>query len=512
MNNVKTKWIYTFFLISILIFSGFIYLYDLGKESLTTDEYFSLHVASQPLNEIIFGHEKESNPNTLPPLYEIIMHLWLAIFGSSEFVQRSLSALLGIISVYILYRLATLLFDIPTGIIAALFGCLSFSWFSFFRLNRCYSLFIFLTLLSFYVFFYYLRNKDSKLYLPILTVINIALLYTHYFSFLVFLLELLFSFLEWKANKQFVINILFMCFMISIVYMPWYPNLFYDINKDPMVTAKHYYNNIWQQLFRFVLICFYDFHIKWDPVLTILYLPLLVIGCVKLIKEREGHFRYRPLYLALIFFIPLTIIYSFTYSDRVRYYAPFSFPLLILLAFGIRKMNTQRLNIFFLFPILACIAAVNLMDFYDFYHTPFNENWKQAVQYIKEIPDYQNKEMVFIFQTKYNPPVFAYYYWGNSVASAFVDKIVNNESYEDDLRAIKTKHKVYFINDTAGMGKFFKRLNLLPDNAWIWIFRYHDIFFDSNFRMRNKGKYLFRKIALNPEMPQIDFYLLRKIR
>lgn len=510
-RTIAKERIYAFCLISILIFSGFIYFYDLGKESLITDEYFSLYIAQQPLKEIMLGHQKESNPNTLPPLYEIIMHFWLAMFGLSGFAQRSFSAILGILSVYILYRLARLLFDIRTGILSALFGSLSFSWFCFFRLNRCYSLFIFFTVLSFYVFFRYLKNKKSNFSLPTLIIINTALMYTHYLSFLVILLEALFSIFEWKRHRQWVKNILFMFILVYFACIPWYINLLYDFNREPLFTQKFAYQNIWSKLFGIIIVLFSDFHIRWDPALTLFYLPLITIGCVKLIKEKANHFRYRFLYLTLIFIIPFVIIYSFTSSDRMRYYVPFSFPLLILLAFGIQKLNTQKLKKFLLFPMVVCITTLNFMDFYDFLHNPLNENWKQAAQYIKEIPDYQNKEMIFIFQTRYNPPVFVYYYWGNDTAGYFINNVANYGSYEKDLSTIKTKHKIYLISD-MGDEEFFEKLNSFPDDAWIWIFRYHDIYFSPDFRIINNGRYFFHQIILNKEIPQIDFYLIKKIK
>jgi len=509
---IKKERIYKFCLISILIFSGFIYFYNLNKESLLTDEYFSLYSAQQPLNTIIFGHQKEFNPNSLPPLYEIIMHFWLKIFGLSEFAQRSFSAILGIISAYIIYRVACLLFDIPTGILTALFGSLSFSWFCFFRQNRCYSLFICLTLLSFYLFFYYLKNKESKFSLPFLIAINIALTYTHYFAFLVILLELLFSIFEYKRNIEFTKDILLMCLWAFFAYGPWYSNFFYDINREPLMTIRLHPIEIGLQLFSIILVLFSDFHIKWEPLLTILYLPLIVMGWIKLSKEKNNHFRYRLLYLVLIFTTPFLIIYSVTSSDRIRYYAPFSFPLLILLALGIQKINTQKLKKFLLLPMVVFIVVFNFIDFCDFFRNPLNENWKQAAQYIKQIPDYKNEEMVFVFQTKHNPPVFAYYYWGNKIARSFIDNIVNYENYDKDLSAIETKHKVYLISDDIREEEFIERLDSFPDNAWIWVFRYHDLLSPFYFRIQNNGRYFFHEIILNKEMPQIDFCLLKKIK
>jgi 4-amino-4-deoxy-L-arabinose transferase-like glycosyltransferase len=186
------------------------YFYQLGKESLFTDEYFSLHVAQQPLSNIIFRHNELSNPITLPPFYELLMHFWLKVFGMSEAAQRSLTALCGVLSVYALYRLACLIFGIGTGILSAIFGLFSFSWFFYFRQNTCYGLFIFLSLLSFYNFFAYLKKRNS-FYLILLTLVNALLIYTHYLGYIIILLELLFFMIERKSARKYWQDTLFMC-------------------------------------------------------------------------------------------------------------------------------------------------------------------------------------------------------------------------------------------------------------------------------------------------------------
>ena len=259
INHIKA-----YCLIAILILGVFLYFYNLGKESLLTDEYLSLHVTQQPIKNIIFAHNRESNPNTIPPLYEIILHFWLKIFGSGEFAQRSLSAMFGILSIYVLYRLARLLFDAQTGLLSALFSTFSFSWFYYFRQNRCYSLFILLTLISFYSFFYHLKNKNSELSLVGLITVNILLTFTHYFSFLIIGLQVLFSSLHWKTDRRLPLNILFMCMWVGLVYLPWYPNFLYDCQREPVLFYKTAHFNIAWNLFDIMMILFFDFHFRWD--------------------------------------------------------------------------------------------------------------------------------------------------------------------------------------------------------------------------------------------------------
>ena len=497
-------------LIIILVFACFIYFYRLDKESLSTDEYFSLYAAGQPLKEIIFSHKAETNPNTMPPLYQIISHFCMLIFGPTVFAQRTFSALLGILSIYTIYRLAELLFDRRTGILSALFAVLSYSWFYSFRMHRCYSLLILLTILSFYVFFYWLENKNSKYSLIYLTIINIALTYTHYFAFWVILLQLLITVLNEKRFNRQIKNILLMCSVVFLAYIPWLSNLLHDINKEPLLSENYGYLNTWRQLSDIVMVLFYNFHFRWDPALTIVYLPLIIAGIYSLLKHGPARSKRNLVYLILIFVIPFLTIYLFTYSNRVRYYVPFSFPLLIILALGIQVALRHKLKKFLLVPLVLWIGTFNVLDFHDFFRNPLTENWKLAAQYIKNVPGYRNKEMVFIFQTRYNPPVFAYYYWNNKVARSLINNISNYRPYEKDIPRLKTKDKIYLVSDMEG-DEFFEKLEVFPDNAWIWIFRYHDAFFANNFRIRNNGRYFFHQITLNKEIPQIDFYLVKRV-
>lgn len=509
---IKIEKIYPVILISILVFSGFIYFYRLDSESLSTDEYFSLYIAQKSPVDIISQHKTASNPNTIPPLYVLILHYWLKIFGQSEFAQRSLSGFLGVVSVYFLYALTRLLLNRRTGILSALFGSLSFTWFWLFRQNRCYSLFMLLSLASFYLLFYLIKNKESKRALFCLIAVNILLAYTHYLSFLIIILEAAFGFFQWRKYRRGLINILLMCFIIGVSYLPWYSNLIYDFNREPIIIYRAIPITIKKAISDFFRILFSDFHFEWSPILSVIYLPFIIRGLFRLRGKFLNEFKYVSNYLILIIFIPFIFIFLIMAADRTRYYAPFMFPLLILLAFGFQGLNIKAILMKFLFlAITIFIISNNIMDLADFYNIPNDEEWKQAAALIKRTPDYRGKENVFVFQTRYNPPVFSYYYWEPKAASHFIPNIATKDVYDNDLRTIGAKDKLFVIEDMKGRD-FFAKLASFPKDSWIWIFRYHDRYFPRDFKTENENRYFFHQIKLNKELSPIDLFLLKRVK
>jgi len=174
-------------------------------------------------------------------------------------------------------------------------------------------------------------------------------------------------------------------------------------------------------------------------------------------------------------------------------------------------VGKARFGKFILLAVAVCGVTFNISNFRDFFRFPLHENWRYAVQYIKKIPNYENEKMIFVFQSKYNPPVFGYYFWNDRVAGSFIDNIVTLEDYSKDLQAIDTKHKIYLMSERDEDG-FFTKLKSFPDDAWIWVFRYHYYFYPLYMRLKNNGDYFFHQVPINPKIKQMDLFLLKKIK
>ena len=83
-------------IICITVLGTFLRFYHIGVKSLWIDEAFSFRSAQLPLSQI-WGAQALVEPN--PPLYYTLLKLWILFFGESEAALRSLSAVIGILTI-----------------------------------------------------------------------------------------------------------------------------------------------------------------------------------------------------------------------------------------------------------------------------------------------------------------------------------------------------------------------------------------------------------------------------
>jgi uncharacterized membrane protein len=143
----------------LIALAGFLRLFGLDSESIWMDEAFSVVWAKKDLMSL---DRSTAAVETHPPLYYILLHLWMLAFGQSEAAIRSLSACLGLVSVLLLYKVGRELFNREVGLVASFLLTISaFSiWLS--QDARPYSLLLLLTLLSFFLFIKTLKvNKPG---------------------------------------------------------------------------------------------------------------------------------------------------------------------------------------------------------------------------------------------------------------------------------------------------------------------------------------------------------------
>lgn len=185
-------------------------------QSFWSDEAFSYLLAKRSLIEIIKLTGRDFNP----PLYYLLLHYWLKIFGPSEIALRSLSFIFFAATIYVVFLFLKNIFHVK--------GRRIYIYLLLFSLNppllyfafeaRMYSLFAFLAGLSFYYFY----KKERVPYL----IATIAGLYTHYFFLFVVATQILYLILQRQRTllKSTIIALL--------VFAPWF------IIAYPTLTTK----------------------------------------------------------------------------------------------------------------------------------------------------------------------------------------------------------------------------------------------------------------------------------
>lgn len=121
-------------------------VWGLGAQSLWHDEVLTTLSASVPFTEVVASVEKNENK---PPLYFLVMNLWVRAAGMSEAALRLPSALFGVGAVGVIFLIGRDLFgDRQVGLIAALLLAFSRYHIAYSQEARTYSLMFLLLLLA----------------------------------------------------------------------------------------------------------------------------------------------------------------------------------------------------------------------------------------------------------------------------------------------------------------------------------------------------------------------------
>lgn len=197
-------------LITLLAFA--LRVYRLDAQALWWDESLSVYRATRDLATILANTILIQNVVTTdlqPPLYFLILHALVPLFGISEFALRFLSVAATVGTVPLIHVLAKRWFDSRVAIIAAFLAALSpfYVWYA--QEARPYALVLFFSTLAIYALTRALDATRNTLHtsrwLILYILATIASFYTHYYaSFLLPFHFALIAFTVWRDAKRLV--------------------------------------------------------------------------------------------------------------------------------------------------------------------------------------------------------------------------------------------------------------------------------------------------------------------
>lgn len=188
-------------------------IWRLTDSCLWFDEIFSVHAAEHDWNSILWFVAQDL---IHPPLFYLLLKLWIGIGGENLFWLRLLPVGFSVLAVvpFVLFC-RELKLKFPTIAFALLLLALNGSFIKYAQLLRMYSMVTFLSLVSLWLFArYFNRGKN----LIALLVVNLILIYTHYYGWMVIGAEvaamLIFQRIKWRGIAAIVGS-------AFVFFLPW---------------------------------------------------------------------------------------------------------------------------------------------------------------------------------------------------------------------------------------------------------------------------------------------------
>ncbi|MCR5645299.1 MAG: glycosyltransferase family 39 protein [Bacteroidales bacterium] len=217
-SNKRFAWLECLLLVALATVLRCLFI---GKTDLGSDEAFSLYMAQLSLPDIVKLLCQGDNP----PLWELLLHGWIALFGITEVAIRTLSLLFNVLTVIPIYYLGERHLHRFAGIAAAL--CYCCSTFSIYMAHECrvYSLIGLMTACSVWLFVSIIKEPKPYKFI-LLTLANLMLMYGHYLSIWVIVMEFVIVLTFKSIRKQIWKPYLIHAAVLICLYIPMFPVLF----------------------------------------------------------------------------------------------------------------------------------------------------------------------------------------------------------------------------------------------------------------------------------------------
>lgn len=464
----------------ILILALILRLINLNQ-SLWLDEAVQAITAQRSLSFI----SEEIKGDFHPPLYHVLMHFWVRLFGSSEISLRLPSILFGVGTVFAVYLIAKVISDQWSGIrdqelsvdrngksvccslianhwspfplAAALFMATAPFHIYYSQEARMYSLTTFLTALSMYFFLRLIdlmsrgtrSTKEEKFYLVNFTFyifFTTLALYSDYFALLVLISQMIIGIM--KREKRLITAWLAILFLYPLILPLFLTQVATGIEATkilpgwgklvnlsflkalPLTIIKFsigritVFNRQWYALLSMTIIIFYG----WLFFKTV---TKLLSSSKKVKKSLVDNYKLS----SVLMWFGLPLVITWLTSLFIPNYQPFRLLLILpafylILSFGISLSTTSMIYIIEVIFVLA----LNLGGLIVYYRNPYfhREDWRGLANFIKK------RELPLIISAKAFDWPLVYYRADEKVIPVLEDlRTVNKEDQNIFFNKIK---------------------------------------------------------------------------
>jgi len=423
-----------------------------------------------------------------PPLYHLLMWVWVHLFGNGEIAMRLPSVLFGTATIWVVYLIAKNLspqklsiIHYPLSIpgIASLFLATAPFHIYYSQEARTYAMTTFFACLSMYYFIrliikpallarFAARRTGRHRPLVIAYILStVLMLYSDYYGIFVFLAQIIASIIILrKKATRFLLHYS----SVFLLFVPCLPLLWIQLKTGSQATA---FLPEWGRLvnlsfWKALPLTFIKFSIGritifnknlYALVAGILFVVYGSITAKGFLKGKKLTINHQSLIILLWLFIPILLAWGIAFF--VPNYQPFRLLLVLpafylLLVYGISNISTSILrSMGVLFILLVDLISIGVYYFNPYFQ---REDWRGAVHFIEE----QNSDKTVALLPSYTSHWPYTYYSKGKVKLISVGQEVKPVN-EKDIEKLTINHYPSTIYYLYYLADLFDPQNLIPN-------------------------------------------------
>lgn len=462
-----------FWIASILmLWNFFSKLPYITTRDLSWDEPFSAFYSQFSIPQIVTEMFKGNNP----PFYEIFLHLYTALFGLSETALRMPSLLFSCATVGLLFYTGSRIKGKWVGIFVSFLFIYNNLQFFYSLAARMYALFSMLVAACIYLSVLCYQQPDRRKNFYALLIVNVVLCYTHYFSGIVILAQVVAWLFAFK-NKIFFKSIFLVLVANMLLVLPL---LFVFYNRAQSYTSTYNFIPPTPEIWKNVIMNLINGMDVYELGYSFLSLGFIVFVLMSAYRRKlEFKNIYYYVLLFLLFAMPLSLTWYFGNTFPLfidRYYLYATVPMFLFFAMAVstffRPVGALLVPIFFLYILNTYYKSFNRLD-----NNYLLREWQGAALSAKE-QQQAHANSIILLSPLWADLGFSYYY----------DRILfySPETYNIALES----RKVYRIWSSDSLIKILKHHAPLPIIYYADETAAIDSTHDGNFRLLQRVGYV----------------------
>lgn len=386
----KTQKVFKVLILAAIFITLVVRIYNITQKNVWFDEVYSWKLAQESFFQII----ALSSGDIHPPLYYIILKIWMMVFGDSVFSIRLLSVVFSMVSLIFIYKICNLIFkdSLQTFLVVFLYAVSPLNIY-YSQEARMLNLNLLLCLGSIYYFILLINNynkKNSVLYV----IFSFLALYTHYFASFIIFTEFLIILFEYRSkvlSKEMFKKILWKIGITVLLFLPWLPVFISQTTKGQSWRTQQGIWKVTVGVYAYFREMFFSYYAAYENNLVLYCITAVTIFIIlffiyRLIKFYSSNDRKDKhlFYISLLFLIPLLIatIVSFRQSILLSRYLSILVPLVLIAKVGLYfKMKKKYMT----YTIILLLIGSSLYGIFLHYNNDFkNNDYRRVINYIEK--------------------------------------------------------------------------------------------------------------------------------